>query len=98
LSDSSYTFFPDGTFESDRNSAFMAGPGMGGEGGTVTGGSSGTNGRGCYQINGYTMTLTYPDGRLSYLSVAVYAHEASKAEKDWVMLNGTNYFRDSDGK
>jgi hypothetical protein len=98
LNESSYTFFADGTFESDRSSGFTSGPGMGGDGVTVAGGSSGTNGRGRYEINGYTMKLTYPDGRLSYLSVAVYAHEANKAEKDFVMLNGTNYFRDSDGK
>ena len=96
LAENEYRFFPDGTFSSDRSVSFMAGPGPAGGGGvTAVGGSSGPGTRGKYQIEGYTVKLTYPDGRVSRLSFAAYAHELAKGERSGVMLDGTFYFRDS---
>ncbi len=99
LSESSYTFFADGTFESDRSSSFSVGSGTAVDPGTtVVGGSSGGGAKGRYEVQGYTMKLTYPDGRISYLGYANYAHEANAVQKGLIMINGTVYFRDSDGK
>jgi hypothetical protein len=97
LSESSYTFFPDGTFSSDRSSSFITGPGAGADGVTGMGGSSGGGTRGRYDVEGYTLKLTYPDGRISRLSFAAYVHEMGKIDRGSLMLNGTVYFRD-DGK
>jgi hypothetical protein len=97
LSESSYTFFPDGTFSSDRSSSFMVGPGAGADGASAMGGNNGGGTRGRYDVEGYTLKLTYPDGRISRLSFAAYVHEMGKADRDLLMLNGTVYFRD-DGK
>jgi hypothetical protein len=97
LSQSSYTFRPDGTFESDRSSSFMVGPGIGADGASAMGGSSGGGEEGRYLVDGYTLTLTYSDGRISRLSFAAYAHEMTKLDRGLLMLNGTVYFRD-DGK
>jgi hypothetical protein len=97
LSESSYTFFPNGTFDSDRSSSFMVGPGAGGEGGSAMGGSGGGGPNGRYLVDGYTLVLTYPDGRISRLSFAGYAQDMTKLDRDLLMLNGTVYFRD-DGK
>jgi hypothetical protein len=97
LSESSYTFFPDGTFSSDRSSSFMVGPGAGGDGASAMGGSNGGGTRGRYDVDGYTLKLTYPDGRITRLSFAAYVHEMVKADRESLMLNGTVYFRD-DGK
>jgi hypothetical protein len=97
LSESSYTFFPDGSFSSDRSNSFMTGPGAGAEGGTAMGGSTGGGTRGRYDVEGYTLKLTYPDGRISRLSFAAYVHEMGKLDRGLVMINGTVYFRD-DGK
>jgi hypothetical protein len=98
LSQSSYTFFADGTFENDQSSSFIAGGGAGSDGATAMGGSNGGGARGHYQVDGYTMKLTYPDGRISYLGFAQYRHEAGKTAKEMVMINGTVYFRNSDEK
>lgn len=67
----------------------------GAAGATAVAGGSGPGARGHYQVEGYTLRLTYPDGRLSRMSVAAYAHELSKAERSGLMLDGTFYFRDS---
>lgn len=95
LADSEYRFFADGTFASDRSFSMMAGPGPGAEGATAVAGGSGPCARGHYQVQGYTLRLTYPDGRVSRMSFAAYAHELSKAERSGLMLDGTFYFRDS---
>jgi hypothetical protein len=97
LSESSYTFFPDGTFSSDQSSSFMVGPGAGADGASAMGGSNGGGARGRYDVEGYTLKLTYPDGRISRLSFAAYVHEMGKLDRGSLMLNGTVYFRD-DGK
>jgi hypothetical protein len=97
LSESSYTFFPDGSFSSDQSSSFMVGPGAGADGAGAMGGSNGGGTRGRYDVEGYTLKLTYPDGRISRLSFAAYVHEMGKIDRDLLMLNGTVYFRD-DGK
>jgi hypothetical protein len=97
LSQSSYTFFPDGTFSSDSSSSFSVGPGAGADGATATGGTTGGGVRGRYDVDGYTLKLTYPDGRISRLSFAAYTQEMGDIERGTLMLNGTVYFR-ADGK
>ena len=92
LSESSYTFRPDGTFDSARSSSFSVGTGMGETGNVAMGGSSGGGPRGHYAVNGYTMTLTYPDGRISRLSFAVYKQDIANPKRDLILLNGTVYF------
>ncbi|SDA36276.1 hypothetical protein [Sphingomonas sp. NFR15] len=96
LSESSYSFFPDGTFSSDRSTSFMAGGGPGAEGASAMGGSRGAGTRGHYEVDGYTLKLTYPDGRVTRMSFAVYAHERDQLNREGLMLNGTYYFKDSD--
>ncbi|NJM50262.1 MAG: hypothetical protein HC843_04715 [Sphingomonadales bacterium] len=96
LNQSSYTFFADGTFATDSSSSFMMGGGTMADGPDVVGGSSSGGTRGRYEIDGYTMTLTYPDGRVSHVAFAQYAHEMSGSKRDWIMINGTLYFHDDD--
>jgi hypothetical protein len=96
FAESNYTFYADGTFSSGGSSSFIAGPGPGGgETAIALGGSQKAAARGRYAIDGYTMTLSYPDGRLARLSFAAYAHEIDKPNRQGVMLNGTYYFLDA---
>lgn len=95
LAESEYRFFADGTFASDRSFSMIAGPGPGAEGATAVAGGNGPGGRGHYQVEGYTLKLIYPDGRISRMSFAAYAHELGKVERSGLMLDGTFYFRDS---
>jgi hypothetical protein len=98
LNSSSYSFFADGTFENDRSSSFSVG-GFDSSGAQTTiasGGSSGGGGRGTYSVDGYTMTLTYPDGRISRVMIAVYAKDVANIKRSSIMLNSTVYFLDDD--
>jgi hypothetical protein len=93
LAQSSYTFYPDGTFENDSSSSFMVGPGIGADGANAMGGSEGAGARGRYEVDGYTVKLTYPDGRVSRIGFAVYAKEMNNQKRGSIMVNGTVYFR-----
>ncbi len=98
LNSSSYTFFADGTFESDRSSSFSVGgyDSSGAQTTIASGGSSGGGARGTYYVDGYTLTLTYPDGRVSRKMVAVYAKDVANIKRGSLMLDSTVYFLDDD--
>lgn len=94
LSESYVIFRSDGTFSDETITGFsfsdgnLADPGV-----SVVGGSSGGGAFGRYEIDGYNLKLTYPDGRVAYRGFAQYAHEAGSARKDAVMIDGWVYFR-----
>lgn len=95
LSQSFFEFFPDGTFSSERSSSFqvtsgnIASPDV-----SVAGGSSTPGARGIYEIDGYDMKLTYPDGRIEWMGFAQPAGEEANPAKTQLWLNGTYYYRD----
>lgn len=97
LSQSFYTFGADGTFSSDRSSSYsVALGGAGGPDGHVSGGSSGAGPRGTYEIDGYNMKLTYPDGRIQWMGFAQAKDEAATPVKTQLMLDGMWYYNDDD--
>lgn len=91
---SGYTFYPDGTFTSSRSSMFVASayiPGSDSAGPTqvASGANSANSGRARYAINGYTMTLTYPDGTVERVTFAMQASEKDKAKPEAIFINGS---------
>ncbi len=91
---SGYTFYPDGTFTTSRSSLFVVSaylPNTDNIGPTqVAGGGSNSNtGRARYTINGYTMTLTYPDGTVERVTFAIEASEKAKAKPEAIFINGS---------
>ena len=97
LSQSFFQFSADGTFSSDRASSFSV-PlgGSSGPDGHVSGGSSGAGPRGTYEIDGYNMKLTYPDGRIQWMGFAQAKDEAANPVKTELMLDGIWYYNDDD--
>jgi hypothetical protein len=97
LNQSYVTFFPDGTFSNTRSSAFNVAAGNPVDPvGTVVGGSQSGGNMGRYEIDGYNLKLTFPDGRVMWRGFAQYAHEAGIVRKSAVMIDGTVYFRTGD--
>ncbi len=91
---SGYTFYPDGTFTSSRSSMFMVSaylPGSDNIGPTqIASGASGSNtGRARYTIDGYTMTMTYPDGTVERATFAIEAKEKGKTKPKAIFINGS---------
>jgi hypothetical protein len=100
VSRANYHFYPDGTFESAKSSSFaVSGYLPGGDFSPQTiaaGGSNSTSGRAKYRIEGYTLTLTYPDGRIERLAFATYPKDANNPRRETVLINGTPYTRDNE--
>lgn len=97
LNQSYVTFFPDGTFSNTQSSAFNVTAGNPVEPtATVVGGSQSGGNMGRYEIDGYNLKLTFPDGRIMWRGFAQYAHEAGVVRKSAVMIDGTVYFRTGD--
>lgn len=97
LNQSYVSFFPDGTFSNTRSSAFNVTAGNPVDPvGSVVGGSQSGGNMGRYEIDGYNLKLTFPDGRIMWRGFAQYAHEAGVVRKSAVMIDGTVYFRTGD--
>ena len=100
VSRASYQFYPDGTLESAKSSSFaVSGYLPGGDFSPQTiaaGGSNSASGRAKYRIDGYTLTLTYPDGRIERLAFATYPKDAANAKRETILINGTPYTRDNE--
>lgn len=97
LNQSYVTFFPDGTFSNTQSSAFNVTAGSPVDPtATVIGGSQSGGNMGRYEIDGYNLKLTFPDGRVMWRGFAQYAHEAGLVRKSAVMIDGTVYFRTGD--
>lgn len=95
LSQSFFSFSADGTFSSDQSSSFSVSAGGVPGGETIaSGGSSGSAPRGRYEIDGYNMKLTYPDGRIQWMGFAQAADEAANPVKTQLMLDGIWYYAD----
>jgi hypothetical protein len=97
LNQSYVSFFPDGTFSNTRSSAFNVTAGNPVDPvGSVVGGSQSGGNMGRYEIDGFNLKLTFPDGRIMWRGFAQYAHEAGTVRKSAVMIDGTVYFRTGD--
>ena len=97
LSESWYEFRADGTFSSDRASSFSVTVGnQAAPDAVIGGGSSGAGPRGIYEIDGYNMKLTYPDGRIQWLGFAQNADQAATPAKSQILLDGTLYLNEAD--
>ena len=96
LSESWYEFRTDGTFSSDRASSFSVTVGNQAAPDAVIGGGSGGAGpRGIYEIDGYNMKLTYPDGRIQWMGFAQNADETATAQKSQILLDGALYLNEA---
>lgn len=95
LNQSFFSFGKDGTFSNESVTGFTVSVGNPVDpDATVSGGSAGGGALGRYEVDGYNLKLTYPDGRIEYRGFAQYAHEAKALRKDSVMIDGSVYFRD----
>ncbi|TKW64293.1 MAG: hypothetical protein DI616_18540 [Paracoccus denitrificans] len=90
-----FTFQSDGTFSSNQSSAFSVSAGGIPGGDTVAaGGSSGSGPQGRYEIDGFNMKLTYPDGRIQWMGFAQAADEVANPAKSQLMLDGIWFYND----
>jgi hypothetical protein len=99
VSRSNYQFFPDGTFINSRSSSFAVGaflPGSDTIGPTqvASGGGNSTTGRARYEIDGYMLTLTYPDGQIERKSFSMHAKDANNPNREYIFIDGTQFTLD----
>jgi hypothetical protein len=96
-----YTFYPDGTFKNDRSSSFAVGAFLpnGDAGPTqVASGGSSANNKARYEIDGYTISFIYPDGRIEREAFAVWAKDAGKPSPAQVFIGGSPVTLNLEGK
>ncbi len=96
-----YTFYPDGTFKNDRSSSFAVGAflpnGDVGPTQVASGGGSASN-KARYEIDGYTISFIYPDGRIEREAFAVWAKDGGKASPAQVFIGGSSVTLNLEGK
>ena len=96
LAESWYEFHPDGTFSSDRASSFSVTVGnQAAPDAVIGGGSNGAGPRGVYEIDGYNMKLTYPDGRIQWMGFAQNADQVATPQKTQILLDGALYLNEA---
>lgn len=97
INQSFFEFSADGTFSSDRSNSYQVTAGStASPDAYVAGGSSGAGPRGTYEIDGYSMKMTYPDGRIQWMGFAQAADEAASPVKTQLWLDGAYYYNDDD--
>lgn len=92
-----YRFYPDGTFTRSTGSSFAVGSFLPGEAGPTTiasGGSNSRTARARYAVDGYMITLTYPDGRIERRAFATYAKDGNDPRRTTVLIGETPFTRD----
>jgi hypothetical protein len=91
VSRSGYEFYADGTVEHSSSSSFSVSAylpnGDFGPQQVAAGGSSSSN-RARYEINGYMLTITYPDGRQMRKAFGIPAYNKNTAQPSTVMIGG----------
>ncbi len=89
---SGYTFNLDGTFNSSQSNMFSVG-GFVGDSVLPTqiasGGGGSTSAKSRYEIDGYTITFTYPDGQIVRKSFALYANDVDDPERATLYIGGS---------
>lgn len=97
MSESNYYFSGDGTFSSDSSSSFSvtAGNPLSPDA-TASGASSGSGPQGRYEVNGYDMKLTFPDGRVQWVGFGQLVDEVNTPAKTSLLIDGTYFYRDDD--
>jgi hypothetical protein len=95
VSRSGYTFYPDGTIETSSSSMFSVSAYLPGSGDftpqQIAAGGGSSNNRAKYEINGYMLTITYPDGRQSRLSFAIPARSQNMERPESVIIGGGTF-------